>query len=104
MDTEALALVGRVVAYLEDRPAEAKQRLDAFLTGTQTLLLTTQDVVEQTGWSAGYVEKLCRRGALRHIAGKPHKFLYFHLAEDLERMTVAKKRQVSRARKSVSNG
>lgn len=87
MDTESLSIIGRVAHYLEERPTEAKQRLDAFLVGSRPLLLTTQDVCEQTGWSAGYVEKLCRRGVLRHIAGKPHRFLYFHLTEDLERMT-----------------
>ena len=77
----------QVKAFLVRHPHDGEQRLAAFLQ-TEQLLYSTEDVMRMTGWSQGYITRLCRRKVLPHIPGNPHKFMLAPLKQALEDMLV----------------
>lgn len=85
MNTETLALVGRVAHLLETspNPEEIQERIRAALDGESRLLYTPADLAHWTGWSVRYIQQLCAANALPHIPGKPHRFLRDEVEETI---------------------
>lgn len=100
-NSEFCALVGLMARYLEQHPKDGAERLrEFFVRGDH--LLSTDDVMELTGWSRAYVIRLCRQGHLPHIPGNPHKFIRGPLMQALHQLQTggAYGRQKTRAKKT----
>lgn len=84
-DPEFCSLVGLMQAYLDRNPVDGAERLKAFLEDDR-LLIETGDVSVLTGWSTGYITRLCKQGLLPYIPGSPHKFMIKPLRMALEQL------------------
>lgn len=71
---EFCALVGLMAHYLEQHPKDGAERLREFM-GRGDHLLSTDDVMDLTGWSRAHIIRLCKQGYLPHIPSNPHKFI-----------------------------
>jgi len=102
-NSEFCALVGLMARYLEQHPKDGAERLREFL-GRGDHLLSTNDVMELTGWSRAYVIRLCRQGHLPHIPGNPHKFIRGPLMQALHQLQTggAYGRQKTRTRRKTT--
>lgn len=56
--------------------------------GVDEKLWTTEDVMEFTSWGRTYVSRLCTRGILPYIPGKPHKFVPSEVKNAIRQMQV----------------
>jgi len=56
------------------------------LVKTGKLLYSTDEVMSLTGWTRGYITRLCREHKIPYIAGNPHKFMLGPLKRALEDM------------------
>ncbi|QSV44997.1 helix-turn-helix domain-containing protein [Geobacter benzoatilyticus] len=84
-NAEFCALVGMMADYLTKHPKDGAERLREFL-GSGDKLLSTDDVMELTGWSRAHVVRLCKQGFLPHIPSNPHKFLRGPLMQALHEL------------------
>ncbi len=73
-NAEFCALVGLMAQYLEQHPKDGAERLREFM-GRGDHLLSTDDVMDLTGWSRAHIIRLCKQGYLPHIPANPHKFI-----------------------------
>lgn len=72
-DIARLALIGKVVHYLENTPG-GDDILSAFISGHPPIL-TTEQVMELTGWKRNHIIRLCKSDLLPYIPGHPHRFI-----------------------------
>ncbi len=85
LDQTTMAAIARIVNFIEKNP-DGFDRLESLLARERRLLLTTDEVMAMTGWSRGYIQKLCQSGKLPHIPGKPLRFMREPLLTAIERM------------------
>ena len=83
-EVKKAAILGKVAVMLETDP-DAEAKLDTVLAHGK-LLYSTTDVANLTGWTEGYIRRLCKQGKLPYITGNPHKFLLQPLRAALEQM------------------
>lgn len=84
MNTNRCVIIGKVLAYLDQNP-DGSDKLEDLLNDDK-LLISTEDVADRTGWSTGYITRLCKKGLIPYIPGNPHKFMVRHLRIALEQM------------------
>lgn len=77
--------IAKIIDFFKKHP-DGFDRLENLLTQESRVLLTTDEVMEMTGWSRGYIQKLCQLGKLPHIPGKPLRFMRDPLLAAIERM------------------
>lgn len=85
LDQLTMEAIGRILDFFKKHP-DGFERLENFMDRERRLLLTTSEVMAMTGWSRGYIQKLCQTGKLPHIPGKPIRFMREPLLEAIEKM------------------
>ncbi|BDV44096.1 hypothetical protein GURASL_30190 [Geotalea uraniireducens] len=83
----SLAIVGRVLRFLEAYPEDGEMRLELFLNDDK-MVWDTQKVQQVTGWSNSKLQKLRATGKLSYLPENPCAYLPWILRKDLERMLV----------------
>jgi len=79
-------LLVKIEQFLDNDP-DAAIKIET-LINTGKLLYSTDEIMGLTGWTRGYITRLCRERRLPHIPGNPHKFMLGPLRQALEDMMV----------------
>lgn len=87
LDSNQLAVIGRVVKFLEDHPTDGMVKLEMLLNDG-LMVWDKSRVLASTGWSEEKLQKLRATGKICYIPDTPCGYLPWKLKEDLERMLV----------------